>query len=147
MKKKWLSLLGAGLLVSACAQMPETNSGQDVTDSDDLINCPNISIPTRVVAIRPDGMYDIYLSPQHICVARTRTITFQLAQNPEEGTVRTEGKDEASSWLDGTNSPDRRRITIQVPADVALETFKYNVYWEGKNSLDPRVSVRTEDRN
>ena len=147
MKKKSLSLCCACFLITACAQMSEPDGGQVPPDTKDLVNCPNTSIPTRVVAIRPDGMYDIYLSPQHICVAADKIITFQLTQNPEEGTVRTEADNDEDDWLNGTNSPDRHRITIQVPADVALDTFKYNVHWDGKNSLDPRVSVRTEDRN
>ena len=83
-------------------------------------------------------------SPGNVCAAPGTTITFTISPPPNNkvGTAAIIPKNPADTWLIGTNSPDKNKIEITVPAWVSLDTnHNYGFVTNDGKCIDPRVRV------
>ena len=112
--------------------------------------CPGNSTKTNNIAIVPSGNAKVRAVPEHVCVAEGSVITLVIPDGDDVGTIRSEPKDKddpEQTWLNGTNNPNPKRIELQVPNPANLEMrYEYEIHWQGKDPLDPRVTVRSDDR-
>lgn len=140
MNKKTLMSIPFCLVMVACAGQPR---GPSVT----LIDCPAGSQQTNKITIVPSGGANISVAPPNICVGRDTTITVNVPAAAVKGSVSTQPKVAANLWLSGSNASNRRSFELFVNENVAVGDYDFNIHWQGKNPLDPRVSVRDDDRN
>ena len=134
MNKKTLTIIPFCLILAACAGQP---GGPGVT----LIDCPAGSQPTNRITIVPAAGNNVSVAPPHICVGRGTTIIVNVPAAATKGSVSTQPKVVANLWLAGSNASERRRFELFVNENVAVGDYDYNVHWQNKNILDPRVSV------
>jgi hypothetical protein len=138
MKKTfWLTMLC--LLIASC-------QGTEPKNEIALRDCPAGSVQTNTVRLTAPHAA-VTAAPPHICVAPGTDITVRITGSPGKGRVATQPKEDVDIWLNGSNASDADEFAVHVPGGIALETYEYNVFWSGKPTLDPRVSVRTEDRD
>ncbi len=83
-------------------------------------------------------------NPPNVCGAPGETIVVSLVPPPEiVGSVAVVPKNFADTWLLGTNSPDKEKINIAIPAWVPLETnHDYGFVTKAGKCADPRLRVR-----
>ena len=139
MKKNLLLIILIYVSVVACQSIPGDPKSS-------LRDCPPGSVERSVVRLTAPQAA-ITAAPPHICVAPGTDITVRITNSPGKGKVATQAQDDANTWLNGSNSVNADDFVLHVPGDAGLDTYKYNVLWSGKPKLDPRVSVRTEDRD
>ena len=125
MNKNIFCLICLAFVVAACGkEVPQV-----VTDCDnfDVSNCDVVVIPEPcegkdtgqhfvTVNVQPTP---IVVAPPNRCIDTGefgREVTFNIAPaSLAEGTVWICPKDPANTWLKETNSPDNRKIIIEVP--------------------------------
>lgn len=140
MNSKLLFSLPLMICLSACAtaRLPTSTTCVSVTPP---ASCggdkhfPIITINTQA---------SIVIDRSNACVTRSSTIEFRVVppgQN-DVGSVSIRAKNPADTWLNGTNSPDKKKIVILVPDWVTTkETYDYAIYTSGGTCMDPRVEV------
>ena len=142
MNSKLLSVLPLMICLSACASVrspPSTASTcTTITPSSSCggdKNFPIITINTQA---------GLVIDRSNACVTPGSTIEFRVVppgQN-DVGSVSISAKDPADTWLNGTNSPDKKKIEILVPDWVPThEEYDYAIYTSGGTCMDPRVEV------
>lgn len=87
---------------------------------------------------------NVVVDHENVCVSRNEYITFNITPpgKNDAGAVSIVAKDPNDTWLNGTNSPDKKKIEILVPGWVKIGGIHdYAIYVHGESCLDPRVEV------
>lgn len=135
MTKPYLILTAASFVIGACAPQPIARGPY---------NCPNGSVITDTVTITSTN--GIGVAPPHICIAPDTMIQVRIPNAEAKGSVATTPKVEENFWLAGSNGRDPTVIYLYAGPSVARGDYDYNVFVQDVGMLDPRVSVRDEDR-
>ena len=144
MNKKLLLILPLVICVSACATMQPSTTMTCMTITPDS-NCggdqhfPIVTINTQS---------GIVIDRNNACATPGAKIEFRVVppgQN-DVGSVSVRAKNPSDTWLNGTNSPDEKKIEILVPdwvesSDTGVD-YDYAIYTSGGVCVDPRVEVR-----
>ena len=139
MNTKVLSMLGVGILLTACSGTRSINNAE-------LADCPpqgwffcrgDSSAPTiKILATRDK----LQVRPYCINVAERSQLVFLVKpfDSQAEGEVKIIPKNPDHDWLKGTNSPTKNLIVIDVPEDLKPGKYDYGVRI-GDRCVDPRV--------
>lgn len=140
MNSKILLVLPLMICLSACAALrspadttctvitPDQSCGGDK-------NFPFVTINTQA---------GIVIDRSNVCATPGSTIEFRIVPpgKNDVGSVSISAKKSADTWLNGTNSPDEKKIEIVVPDWVSAgEKYDYTIYMSGGTCADPRVEV------
>ena len=140
MNSKLLLILPLMICLSACATVrstPSTSCTVITPDSscDGDENFPIVTINTQA---------GLVIDRSNACVTRGSKIEFRIVPPGlnDVGSVSIRAKDPADTWLNGTNSPEKKEIVILVPDWVTIEeTYDYAIYMSSGTCMDPRVEV------
>jgi len=140
MNSKLLLILPLMICLSACATTkgPPRASCLIITPDptcDGDKNFPIITINTQA---------GLVVDRSNACVTRGSTIEFRVVPpgKNDVGSVSIRAKHPTDTWLNGTNSPDKKEIKILVPDWVTAEkAYDYDIYIDGGTCMDPRVEV------
>ena len=157
MNRNILCLTSLVFIVAACAPDSPAPGPEVVCEDLDVSKCDSVTIPVDCegkgtgqhfvnVNVQPTP---IIVAPPNRCIDTEdfgREVTFNITPaSLAEGTVRICPKDPADTWLEGDNSPDNRKIVIEVPErdyPVDGEIHDYTVVTTEGKCLDPRLDVR-----
>ena len=83
-------------------------------------------------------------SPPNVCAepGATLEISIKPVAHNKIGSVAVIAKDPKDSWLSGTNSPDKTKIEILIPAWVAEGDHDYGFLTFDGKCLDPRINIK-----
>jgi hypothetical protein len=145
MNKKALLLVPLGLLIAGCAATNGLGGSPQPTaciEPDPITGpCTGNPVDPKVTL----NLNTMKANPPNVCASPGSTIEVSLAPPPGmTGTVSVVAKDNANTWLNGTNAPDPKKILIEVPAWIPPGP---NYYYGFNTSLgtcvDPRVDIIT----
>lgn len=140
MNSKLLLILPLTICLAACATAGKTTA-TTCTHITPTSSCggdksfPIVTINTQAALV---------VDRSNVCATPNSTIEFRVVPpgKNDVGSVSIVAKDPADTWLNGTNSPDKKKIEILVPDWVkADEDYDYAIYVSGGACLDPRVEV------
>lgn len=98
---------------------------------------PGMAAKTVVIKVRSD---DFGVDRPLLCVKPGDTVTFRVAGNPRNATVRVAAKSVLpASWLEGSVTGENS-FSVTVPDD-ASGLYLYNVDVPGFGTVDPMISV------
>ena len=82
-------------------------------------------------------------NPPNVCANPGSTIKVNISPEPDSpGTVSVVAKNPTNTWLNGTNSPDSKTISIYVPEWVSLGGDNYYGFTTNLGTcVDPRVQI------
>ena len=140
MNRKLLLILPLAFCLSACTAAMSSPPGRTCTvitpgaSCDGDKNFPVVTINTQA---------GLVIDRSNVCAAPGSTIEFRVVPpgRNDVGSVSIRSKDPADTWLNGTNSPDKKKIEILVPDWVTDDDYDYAIYMSGGTCLDPRVEV------
>lgn len=142
MNKKLLLILPFVICLSACEAGGKRGA----------MNCTSVNLnsacygknqshaPTLII----NTQVGLVIDHNNVCADRNSTITFNVVPPGKNdiGSVSIVAKNPEDTWLNGTNSPDKKKIEILVPDWVEVETgYEYAIHLSGGACLDPRVEV------
>ena len=140
MNSKLLLVLPLMICLSACATVrsspsttctiitPGSSCGGDK-------NFPIVTINTQA---------GLVIDRSNVCATPGSTIEFRVVPpgHNDVGSVSISAKIPTDTWLNGTNSPDKKKIEILIPDWVETdEEYDYAIYASGGTCVDPRVEV------
>ncbi len=139
MKMKLLLVLSASLLVSSCTTTGIVGA-QNCVVHQPPVDCTDTPVSPAVTL----NLTTMKANPPNVCAGPGETITIKLVPEPAEvGTVAVVPKNFADTWLIGTNSPDKGKIEIEVPAWVpTITNHDYGFVTSTGDCADPRVHVK-----
>ena len=140
MNSKLLLVLPLMICLSACATVRSTPSTACTVMTPDSScggdkNFPIVTINTQA---------GLVIDRSNLCATPGSKIEFRVVPPGlnDVGSVSISAKDPADTWLNGTNSPDKKKIEILVPDWVTTkETYDYAIYTSSGTCMDPRVEV------
>jgi hypothetical protein len=141
MNKKALLILPLVVCLSACA----TVSSSTATTCKHVTPSPSCSGDKNFPSVTINTQVDLVVDRNNACAAPGSTIEFRVVPpgKNEIASVTIRSKDPAHTWLNGTNSPDKKKIEILVPDWVEVDQhYDYAIYTSSGTCMDPRVEVK-----
>ena len=140
MKRKMLIALTAGVLSAGCA----TNNGPlgttNCTVHDPTMSCTGNPNDPKITL----NLNTMKANPPNVCARPGQTLDISIVPPPQTsvGNVAVVPKDIADTWLIGTNSPNKLKISILIPDWVEEGTdHDYGFVTSSGKCADPRVHV------
>ena len=136
MMQKILIILSLSFLLVACESANFLKNAPRCPPPPEFDKC-NPGAPTVTLHLN-----NMKATPPNLCVKAGDTVEMQITPAPDKvGTVVVVAKDFFDTWLIGTNSPDKSKISITIPDWVSDGDYNYGFLTNNGKCADPRFRV------
>ena len=145
MNKRALLVVSIAMLIAGCVTPEDPQSMGPLG----TVNCA-VHEPTDSCTGNPDdpkvtlNLNTMKANPPNVCARAGKTINISIVptQAASVGNVAVVPKSSTDTWLIGTNVPDKLKITIPIPNDIAFGTdHDFGFVTSDGKCADPRVHV------
>ena len=107
-------------------------------------HCPGGPKSSATVTLVPSGSARVSAAPPVVCVEPGSIVTFRVTPANKNATIATTPKRLDDGWMFGVKGSGVETFTIKAEGDPREDPYFYNVFWQGRDALDPRVTIRTD---